>query len=356
MTKINKHIEIVSSSESSLSSMSKKSRDAVLRILAKHYAKVGITIINNLSDLEALVESEPDLVFLGMESIPADQVLGSLDTNKIWLSEYLDEHDIAYTGSSQAAHELGRDKSAAKQCVHDAGLETSPFFVIRHNRQFNEVPLAFPIFIKPTNRGGGLGIDCNSVAHNFEQLRSKVRSISVNLQSDSLLEEYLPGREFSVAILKDENSAEYLAMPLELITPPDKNGESFLSEEVKSLNNERVLVVTDEIIKTKVTSLAIDVFTALGGRDYGRIDIRLDKKGVPQFLEANLIPSLISGYGSFPKACLMNAGIGYEPMILGIVRLGLARSVDLVDTESEQYGRIVPILESALSTASVSLV
>jgi D-alanine-D-alanine ligase len=342
MTKINKHIEIVSSSESSLSSMSKKSRDAVLRILAKHYAKVGITIINNLSDLEALVESEPDLVFLGMESIPADQVLGSLDTNKIWLSEYLDEHDIAYTGSSQAAHELGRDKSAAKQCVHDAGLETSPFFVIRHNRQFNEVPLAFPIFIKPTNRGGGLGIDCNSVAHNFEQLRSKVRSISVNLQSDSLL--------------KDENSAEYLAMPLELITPPDKNGESFLSEEVKSLNNERVLVVTDEIIKTKVTSLAIDVFTALGGRDYGRIDIRLDKKGVPQFLEANLIPSLISGYGSFPKACLMNAGIGYEPMILGIVRLGLARSVDLVDTESEQYGRIVPILESALSTASVSLV
>jgi hypothetical protein len=55
----------------------------------------------------------------------------------------------------------------------------------------------------------------------------------------------------------------------------------------------------------------------------------LDKTGTPQFLEANLIPSLISGYGSFPKACVLNIDLDYEPMILSIVRLALMRRLNL---------------------------
>jgi len=73
----------------------------------------------------------------------------------------------------------------------------------------------------------------------------------------------------------------------------------------------------------------------LGARDYGRIDIRLDATGTPHFLEANLIPSLISGYGSFPKACVMNIGLEYEPMIMRIANLGLSRNIDDFETMVE---------------------
>jgi D-alanine-D-alanine ligase len=331
-----KHIQIVRSAKPWLNSMSRASSDAILAVLSKHYARVGVTIVNDLSDLEALVALQPDLIFLGMKFVPVDS---SLDRQapKVWLADYLDEHNIAYTGSSQKAHELELNKQLAKQRVLDAGLSTTPFYVARRNQKLNpeDIRLAFPLFIKPTNRGGGLGIDANSVANNFYDLETKIRSIATNLKSDALIEHYLPGREFSVAILKQEGPEDFAVMPIELIAPPDKQGLRLLSGKVKASNREQAIVVTSGIIKSKITSLAFGVFEALGARDYGRIDIRLDKAGTPHFLEANLLPSLISGYGSFPKACALNIRLGYEQMILSIVRLGLAHQPTPDDDISE---------------------
>lgn len=326
---IDKHIEIVCSTVMALSSMSQRSRSAALAVLSKRYARVGITIVNSLSDLEALVAQKPDLVFLGMKFIPVNPDLGLHDPNKIWISDYLDEQGIAYTGSSQMALEFELNKPMAKQRVLNAGLPTSPFYVARqsHLPTREDMSLTFPVFIKPTNRGGGQGIGSDSVARNFTELQAKVQSITSRLQADSLIEEYLPGREFSVAILKHEHSAEFSVMPIELVAEPDKSGARLLGGDVKSSNTERVLEVTDKVIRSKVCALAMEVFYALGARDYGRIDIRLDEDGTPQFLEANLLPSLISGYGSFPKACVLNLGIDYESMILMIVKLGLTRSL-----------------------------
>lgn len=332
MVKSNLWIEIVRSSEAKLSSMSLESCEAIVAVLAKYYHKVSVATVNNLIDLEAVVAHQPDLVFLGMKFIPENPVLGLQDPNKIWLAEYLDQHGIAYTGSNHSAHELELNKPLAKQRVIDAGLNTSKFQVINQLNPeiLNDLDLTFPSFVKPTNRGGGLGIDSNSVTNNIAELSAKVLSIAVNLQSDSLVEDYLPGREFSVAILKREESDGYRVMPIELVAEVDENGQRMLSGAVKLGNAELVLEVNDATMRAKVTTLALDVFQALGARDYGRIDIRLDGKGTPNFLEANLIPSLISGYGSFPKSCLLNIGLDYEPMILKIVRLGLRRNHQLV--------------------------
>lgn len=329
----NKHIEIVRSEVKGLSSMSKLSCDFIVAALAKHFVEVGVTIINDLAGLEALAASHPDLVFLGMEFIPNDPIAGLTDPNKTWLSEFLDDHKIAYTGSGRTAHELARNKHLAKQRVQDANFKTSAYCVVEQNQTLvrKDIPLNFPMFVKPANRGGGLGIDCDSIVHNFEQLRSKVNSINIKLQSDALIEEYLPGREFSVAILKDEYSDGYLAMPLELVAPLDKNGARILSGQIKSSNTEQAIEITDKAVKSQVAALALDVFYALGARDYGRIDIRLDAAGTPHFMEANLIPSLISGYGSFPKACVLNIGLDYESMIIKIAELGLVRNVNSIE-------------------------
>lgn len=328
--------------------MSKVSCESIFAVLNQHYTDVGITVINNISDLEELITCRPDLVFLGMEFIPTNPTLGINDPNKIWLTDYLDDHEIAYTGSSKTAHALGRNKHLAKQRVLDANLMTSAFCVIVQNQILsrNYISLAFPLFIKPTNRGGGLGVDSDSVVHNFDQLRSKVYSMTTKLQSDALIEEYLPGREFSIAILKDVYSPRYSVMPIELVAPVDKNGARLLGRQIKSSNTEQVLEVIDEDIKSKIMSLALAVFYVLGGRDYGRIDIRLDASGTPHFLEANLIPSLISGYGSFPKACVLNMGLEYEPMVLRIAQLGLAHNMHSAEDVLELLG----VSASVLST------
>ena len=310
--------------------MSNESSNAIFDVLSKNFTDVRVSTVNNLADLEALVSRRPDLVFLGMEFIPSDASLGLSDPNKIWLASFLDNHMIAYTGSPGFAHKLGRDKTLAKQRIIEGGLKTSNYLVIEAGESVLDMNLNldFPLFVKPANRGGGVGIDSASVVHDFNGLSLKVNSIINNLHSTVLIEEYLEGREFSVAILKQEYSDDFFVIPIELIAPPDENGNRLLSNIVKTSDMEQVLEVSDLAIRAKVSDLALAVFHALGARDYGRVDIRLDKDDVPHFLEVNLIPSLISGYGSFPKALMLSLGLDYEAMIMSIVELGLVRSFD----------------------------
>lgn len=324
--KIQKHIEIVRSSIPALSSMSKKSCDAILNLLRQYYTQVGVTTVDNLEDLESLVLKQPDLVFMGMKYVP-----GGRAGSEIWISEYLDQHRINHTGSPKEAIELEQNKPLAKQRVQASGIKTAQYLVIENGGKFDaaSTPLRFPLFIKPTGLGAGQGVDIHSVVHNVDQLHAKVASLAADFDSDALIETFLPGREYSVAILQDEDSKNLTVMPLELVAGPDLHGHRILSYELKSAPLETpVFPVTDKKVRTALIDLATDVFIALGARDYGRIDIRMDEAGVPHFLEANLIPCLIEGSGNFPKACAMNIGMSYSAMILHIVRLGLARSAD----------------------------
>lgn len=335
MQKIQKHIEIVRSDTSGLSSLSRASANAIQTTLARSYSHVSISSINTHAELAQLKHRRPDLVFLGMKFLPMDYSLGKTDPNKLWISAYLDRHGIRYTGSNAEAAQFDQDKSLAKKRVNQSGLNTSQFFITNPATlpQAHRLPFSYPLFIKPPKMGGGEGVDEQSVAHTYAEFCIKVESIAARHQSNSLVEEYLTGREFSVALLTDEPSGELQMMPLELSSQTNERGERMLSQAVKSANAETVHAVKDPAVRAEVSQLAAGVFAALGARDYGRIDIRFSQGGEPQFLEANLIPSLIDGYGSFPKACQLNIGLGYEDMLLQIVRLGFAH--DLVDTPTQ---------------------
>lgn len=348
-------IEIVRSTENGLSSISEKASLAIYSVLTKHYSTVRITVVNNLSDLESVASRKPDLVFLGMKFIPGSFALGLADPNKIWISEYLHKNGVAYTGSSEGAVAFELDKALAKQRILDAGFATPSFYIARQNNTSinnNYKDLLFPIFVKPISRGGGLGIDSGSIVYNHDQLQARVNLVAHDLKSDSLLEEYLPGREFSVAILKDEYSNDYSVMPIELIPPADEFGLRFLTRKVKKADTENSTYVADGVLKTKVCELAIGAFHALGARDFGRIDIRLDAKGDPHFLEANLLPSLTNNPGNyFPKACRLNTGMDYEAVILTIVRLALIRKLDEFENlpEPMAFGAVlIPYQATAL--------
>jgi len=323
MPKLPLRIEVVRSFNKSLSSMSLESATAIAKTLAQHYTDVRITNIDTEADLTALIARSPDLAFLGMYYVRSDKGLHP----KIWISDLLEKSGIRHTGSGKFAHRLGLNKHLAKQRMIESGLQTSPFQIIRRDNEeiINEGKLSFPLFVKPANKGGGQGIDEFSVVRSVEALRTKVDAIHTEHHADALIEEFLVGREFSVAIIGNHHSQKLSAMPIELVASKDANGERMLSKAVKSSNAEDVRAVTDPTERARLQSFAINVFLALGARDYGRIDVRFDKFGVPHFLEANLIPSLIDDYGSFPKAYEMNLGLDYETMIMQIVRLALNR-------------------------------
>ena len=338
MAKIQKHIEIVRS-DIGLSSLSRASAGAIHTALIKHYQSVHISHINSHAELAELKDLQPDLVFLGVKYVPEHAHLGKNDPNKLWVAKYLDDQSIRYTGSPTKAVQLDLDKSLAKRQIQRSGLNTSRFFITNPDSlpSSAQMPFAYPVFIKPPRMGGGTGVDEHSVAHTYTEFYTKVASIAANHGTDSLVEEYLTGREFSVAVLMSEKTGELQAMPIELIAQANERGDRMLSSVVKTSNTESVRSVGDGALRSAVCQLALDAFRALGGRDYGRIDIRLNYAGVPQFLEANLIPSIVDGYGSFPKACQINLGLNYENMILQIVRLGLTHHIP---TLAEQPGTL----------------
>lgn len=336
MNKIPKYIEIVRSTNCEVISLRKDSAEAIRSILQDHYEVVNISVVNNLSDLELLVSKQPDLVFLGSKFLSAKPTGKQPLENKIWFSKYLDKHGITHTGSAQTAIEYECNKALGKQRVQDAGLKTAPFLVIKKGVSMpTNLVLHFPLFVKPDSLGGGQGIDESSVVHTPAKLRAKAKFIAEQYSEDALVEEYLPGREFSVAILKAENSNNLITMPIELIAQNNNHGNRLLDQKTKNANSEQVLVVKDSKVRTDVINLAKRVFVALGARDYGRIDIRLDGDGVPHFLEANLIPGLGSSRGYFSRACRLNTGMEHEDLILHIVRLGFAHTTSAIANKQE---------------------
>lgn len=351
--KINKRIEIVRAHNVRYSSMGLQSAQMIQRVLSQYYVHVGLSTVANQSDLELLVAKQPDLVFLGLKRIHDGK-------SYIWLSEYLDSHGVNYTGSSKPAMELDLNKVAAKERMQQSGIATAGFFTAKP-RQFKEsgqLPLNFPLFIKPYDQGGGMGIGPDSIARTFTDFTQKVQSIYDDYGAFSLVEEYLDGREFSVGLLGDGYGEELAAMPIELITKPNEFGDRILGQAVKQEDNERAIYIGHEPTRDKIAQLGRTIYAALGARDFGRIDIRMNGAGKPFFIEANLNPGLAHHdfVSYFTRACALNNGINYEAMVLRIVEIGLVRGVGGMQTTFEPNAAnhlLHPLLEPVLSPSPV---
>ena len=323
MKKINRRIEIIRAHDIKFSSMGLKSGAMIQELLSKHYQDVSLSTVKDLQDLEALVGRDPDLVILGLKRIRDGSEL-------IWISEFLEANGINYTGSMKSAMKLDLNKADAKALMQLNDISTADFFTASPG-QFqdeHELPLKFPLFIKPHDQGGGMGIAADSVVHNFSDFRKKVDSLHQSYGTFSLVEQYLDGREFSVALLGSGYDEDLLAMPIELITTPNERGDRILSQAVKSEDNERATFINDDEVRHQIAELARNIYRTLGGRDYGRIDLRMDSEGKAHFIEANLTPGIASNdfVSYFNRACELNQNMGYEEMILEITDIALQRS------------------------------
>jgi D-alanine-D-alanine ligase len=322
MSKLPLTIEVVRSNFKHISSMSEESARDIVALLSQHYSHVVMTNVDTLADLQALTARKPDLVFAGIYF-----VIDEANNNaKVWLADELEKHGIAYTGPGKHANRLSLNKHLAKQRLLEQGIRTAAFKLFRREDTdtIHEGSLQFPLFVKPSNKSGGQGVDEYSIVYTTEQLKNKVNYIHTIHLTDALVEEYLPGREFSIAVIGNHDGST-LAMPLELVAAEDSNGDRIRSHVVKSSNTEDMNEIPNLIERATLEKFAVDAFHALGGVGYGRVDIRFNALGLPFFLEANHIPSLIQIDSSFLIAYRNTTGRDYESMVLHIVRLALER-------------------------------
>ena len=223
----------------------------ILKILSKRYVDVSITKINNKKDLDRLLKRRPDLVFSGVKYF-------NFDNEKVWLNDCLEAYDIPYIASSRSALDNESDKNVAKKLMLKAKIKTANFFVTNPEecKNVSSIPIPFPLFIKPIKGGDSRGIDCNSVAYNFSSFKKKVLELKHKFNLSSLVETYLPGKEYSVGVLQDSTDGTLRAMPIEIIIKKNRNGYCIIAFDVKKDGEEKVIAVTDAKLFKRLSKLA----------------------------------------------------------------------------------------------------
>jgi D-alanine-D-alanine ligase len=257
----------------------------------------------------------------------------------------LEAFEIAYTFADPLAAALTLHKGMAKRVLRDAGVPTAPFHVVADEADLAEVDLPFPLFVKPVAEGTAKGIDAASRVDDGEALAARCRHVLARYAQPALVEPFLPGREFTVGILGGGREARAIGT-LELRLRPGAEPQVY-SYVNKERSEEFVdLPLADAAARAAVEPVAIAAWRALGGRDAGRIDLRLDAAGRPMVLELNPLPGLHPTHSDLP--ILWSAlGRPYVELIGAIVESAAARR-PAVAAEPARHRRRAAALAAAL--------
>ena len=250
---------------------------------------------------------------------------------------------IPYTASRVLANAFALDKNITKRIWRDRNLPVAPFqeFTIGNEPLRHE--LHFPLFVKPSREGTGMGVDIKAKVETEAELRERVEYVIQSYNQPALVETYLPGREFTVGQIGRPDAAlsgrhpEWYAkdgfhrFPVLELDSSKAATPGIYSHAAKShlIGEEGAPEYIcpadiDPELDKKLHHLAIRGHTILGALDVSRVDIRLDAEGQPRLIEINPLPGLTPGYSDL---CLQAAaeGITYEDLILEILYLAAGR-------------------------------
>jgi len=234
----------------------------------------------------------------------------------------LDAYNIPYVFSDGLVLALTLHKGHTKRIIRDAGIPTAPFCEIRNTDDISKVSLPFPLFLKPVAEGTGKGIDNRSRVKNMEELESSAKYILKQFGQPVLVETYLPGREFTVGVIGSGDEAEAIGI-MEIVF---QTNDTIYSMDVKE-NYEKLVkyIVPEPAVAELCFRVALDSWRILGCVDGGRVDLRMDDKDIPNFIEVNPLAGLNPVHSDLPILCRLN-GISYETLMDKIISASLKRN------------------------------
>jgi D-alanine-D-alanine ligase len=244
---------------------------------------------------------------------------------------------IPYSGSDPFTLSLCLDKARTKETLTFHGIPTPRFAVIENIADLEALSgkLPLPIFVKPVHEGSSKGITDSNLCWDRAQLLAQTKFLLENYKQPVLVEEYLPGKEFTCAVLGNGEEATLLplvAMNFETLPSGALPIYSFDAKFVwdrpeNPLDIFQCPARITRALQASIERVTLDAFRVLGCRDWARIDVRLDAAGVPNVLEVNPLPGILpdpADNSCLPKAARA-AGIGYEELIQSCLRYAAAR-------------------------------
>jgi D-alanine-D-alanine ligase len=239
----------------------------------------------------------------------------------------LDVYVIPYTFADPAVMAVCLHKGLTKLVVRDAGLPTPQSALVAELDDVDDVRLRYPLFAKPVAEGTGKGITPNSRVLDARDLRDECERQLAEYKQPVLVEEYLPGREFTVGILGTGDEAQVLGtLEIVLLQGAEPGAYSYVNKEKCEELVRYDLVRPEEDAEVREAErVALESWRALGCRDAGRIDLRSDASGQPQFMEANPLAGLHPQHSDLPMLATA-VGMPYVELIRRIVESAAART------------------------------
>lgn len=304
----------------------KETIEAVKAALEEYH---DVTLIEaNEEAFQLFRETRPEIVFNIAEGLRGA-------SREAQIPAMLEMLNIPYTGSDPVTLGICLDKSRAKEILAHYGIPTPPFRVVSDLNDLSSLSISLPAIIKPVHEGSSKGIYDDSVVHTKEELVRQVEKVLVDYQQPALIEKFLSGREFTVALLGNGSHVRVLPIiEMKFDSLPDGVNPIY-SYEAKwiwdqtddPINVHECPAKIDEILRGKIEKICLNAYKVLGCRDWCRIDVRLDEQGDPSIIELNPLPGILPNpdeHSCFPFAA-RTSGLSYSQLINEVVRLAAKR-------------------------------
>lgn len=232
----------------------------------------------------------------------------------------LDQYKIPYVFSGPVIMGISLNKYLTRLIVAASGVPVSPGMLISDAPEIERCALEYPLFIKPVSEGTGKGITSKSLVRTPAELKEMAEWILKRFDQPALVEEYLPGREFTVGITGTGADAEAIG-GMEIIC---MDNLPYSVEYKENYQHFCKYIPMDEEYAEECKRVALDVWRALGAVDAGRVDVKADRNGRICFMEVNPLAGLHPVHSDLPILA-GKTGIDYQTLIEMIMRSVLKR-------------------------------
>jgi len=225
----------------------------------------------------------------------------------------LDAWNIPYVFSNPLVLSLTLHKAMTKRVLRDAHIPTPDFFVVNDVSDVDKITLKFPLFAKPLAEGTGKGINANSIITDTNQLKEVCNDLLIKFKQPVLVERFLSGREFTVGVVGTGDNAQCTGvMEIILNSKAEKDVYSYTNKD-EYVERVSYTLANGEIAKA-CEKVALDSWKILECEDGGRVDVRCDDNGIPNFIEVNPLAGMHPIHSDLPMLSGFN-GIDYEHLM-----------------------------------------
>ena len=277
---------------------------------------------------ERLRATKPDLVFNIAEGLYG----ANRESHIPAICEFF---GVPYSGSDPFTLSLCLDKARTKEILSHHRVPTSPFVLVESREDLHRLlgggsPLAppsdiLPLFVKPVHEGSSKGITERNLVRSADELEAQVHFLLATYEQPVLVEEFLPGTEFTCGILGNGSSARVLpivgmnfgALPNGALPIYGFEAKWVWDRPENPLEIFECPARLSDAMRSAIEKVALRAYRVLGCRDWSRVDVRLDADGVPNVVEVNPLPGILpdaADNSCLPKAARA-AGLSYDELI-----------------------------------------